>query len=72
MLIIPLILVFIIMCSAWALEWNQERILNWCFKSCIKNKSNKVMPVFVVPGPNFKLDMDETPTKVVEIQPNEV
>tara|TARA_B100000902_G_scaffold205744_1_gene196128 strand:- start:229 stop:402 length:174 start_codon:yes stop_codon:yes gene_type:complete len=57
------------MCSVWALEWNQERILNWCFKSC---KKTQVMPVFVVPGPNFKLDMDETPTKVVEIQPNEI
>ena len=42
---------------------------NWCFKSC---KKTKVIPVFVVPGPNFKLDMDETPTKVVEIQPNEI
>jgi hypothetical protein len=69
MLIIPFILVLIIMCSVWAMEWNQERILKWCFKSCTKKK---VMPVFVIPGPDFKLNFDETPTKVFEIQPDEI
>lgn len=64
MYIIPLILVFIIMCSAWALEWNQERILNWCFKSC---KKTQVMPVFVVALPNYRLDMDEIPVQVKQI-----
>ena len=71
MYLFALILVIIIMCIAWSLDWNKEKILNWCFQSCIKKKA-QVMPVFVVPGPNFKLDMNETPTKVVEIQPNEI
>ena len=64
MYLFALILVIIIMCIAWSLDWNKEKILNWCFQSCTKEK---VIPVFVVPLPNYKLDMEEIPVQVKQI-----
>ena len=51
------------------MDTKKSKMINCVIKCCVKEK---VMPVFVIPGPDFKLKFDETPTKVFEIQPDEI
>lgn len=64
MYIIPLAFIIIIICATWILDWHKKKIINYFLKLCVKEK---VIPVFVVPLPNYRLDMDDIPVQVKQI-----
>lgn len=57
------------MCAFVYMDTKKSKILKCIIKCFVKEK---VMPVFVIPGPDFKLIFDEIPTKVYKIQPDEI